>query len=231
MKTNVIMIVRFGNKSLTIGHKDKMGSLNELIEIGNEYRMRFGKEIVRMDKILELKGIKEYILMLENKVNSNSPKLGDLKITELKGVKSVLKTKRGKYGGTWAHLNILVRVAIEINPEFADDVITTFIKGKLLEYRDITGDDFKILASSVSIFEPNTLQRIQMAKGLNWIVYNTHYRDIRNTSSGEQLMELTDVQKNLAFSVDMGYIKTFDELVVEMRKMYHKKWNRYAKIN
>ena len=70
MKTNVIMKVRFGDKNLTIGHKDKMGSLNELIEIGNGYRVSSGKEIVRMDKILELKGIKEYILMLENKVNS-----------------------------------------------------------------------------------------------------------------------------------------------------------------
>jgi hypothetical protein len=225
METNAIMRVRFGDRKLTIGHKDKMGSLNELISIGNDYRVENGKEPMRMDKILELKGISEYIIMLENKENLNSPKSGDLEVSDIKGVRHVLKTKRGKYGGTWSHLNIMVRIAIEMNPEFADDVITTFVKGKLLEYRDIAGDDFKILSAAIRIFDPTTSNRISMARGLNYIVFNTHYRDIRNTGTTEQLKEMVDIQQKLAFAIDMNYIKTFDELVIEMRKMWHKKWD------
>lgn len=226
METNAIMKVRFGDRTLTIGHKDKMGSLNELVSIGNDYRLENGKEPMRMDKILELKGISEYIVMLENKENFNSPESGDLEIANIKAVKNVLKTKRGKYGGTWSHLNIMVRVAIEMNPEFADDVITTFVKGKLLEYRDIAGDDFKILSSAIKIFEPTTSDRMRMARGLNYIVFNTHYRDIRNTGTTEQLKEMVDIQQKLAFAIDMSYIRTFDELVIEMRKMYFKKWGK-----
>jgi hypothetical protein len=151
--------------------------------------------------------------------------LGDLEVADIKGVRHVLKTKRGKYGGTWSHLNIMVRIAIEMNPEFADDVITTFVKGKLLEYRDIAGDDFKILSAAIRIFDPTTSNRISMARGLNYIVFNTHYRDIRNTGTTEQLKEMVDIQQKLAFAIDMNYIKTFDELVIEMRKMWHKKWD------
>jgi hypothetical protein len=64
-----------------------------------------------------------------------------------------------------------------------------------------------------------------MARGLNYIVFNTHYRDIRNTGTTEQLKEMVDIQQKLAFAIDMNYIKTFDELVIEMRKMWHKKWD------
>ena len=42
MKTNQIMKVNFGDHVLTIGHKDQMGNLNELVTIANEYRKRKG---------------------------------------------------------------------------------------------------------------------------------------------------------------------------------------------
>jgi len=225
MKTNAIMKVRFGDNLLTIGHKDKMGNLNELVSIGNQYRAREGFNPVRMDKILELKSIKEYIIMLENKEKSKYPKLGDLEVSDIKEVRNVLKTKRGKQGGTWAQLNLMIRVAIEINPVFADEVITTFINGKILEYRDVVGDDFKMLNKAVNIFEPNTKQRIILAKGLNYIVFGKHNSGLRDNANSKQLSELKGLQEKLSFVVDMGYIRTFDELINEMRRIYHKNQN------
>jgi len=230
MDKNTIMNVTFGDKKLIIGHKDKMGNLNQLVEIGNDYRFKKGSSPMRLGNILELKGIKEYIVMLENKYNSNLPNFSKLEITELKNVRHMLKTRRGKYGGSFGHLNILVRIAIEMNPEFADDVISTFIEGRLLLYRDIAGDDFKILSAAIKIFNPDVRQRMRMAKGLNYIVFKKHYTDMRKDATSSELKELVDIQNKLSFAIDMGYIKTFEQLIVEMLKMYHKKWS-YDKIN
>lgn len=224
MKTNQILRVNFGKNVLSIGHKDRMGNLNELVKIANDYRERKGLTRIALDKILKRKAISEYILHLENKTNSNSPEMAHLELSEIKNVKSVLKTKKGKYGGTWADLNIMIRIAIDLDPDFADEVITTFIEGKLLDFRDFAGDDFKVLSSSLALFQPTTFQRIQMAKGLNYIVFNKHYSNIRNDANKEQLHELTDIQKKLAFAVDMRYIRSFDELINEMRRMWDIKW-------
>lgn len=37
------------------------------------------------------------------------------------------------------------------------------------------------------------------------------------------LHQLTELQKQLAFAVDMGYIKSFDELINEMRRIWSMK--------
>ncbi len=41
MKTNQIMVIQLGNNhTITIGHLTKMGSLNDVLAIGNSYRRR-----------------------------------------------------------------------------------------------------------------------------------------------------------------------------------------------
>lgn len=227
MKTNQILRVNFGKNILSIGHKDRIGNLNELVKIANDYREQKGLTRIALDKILKRKAISEYILHLENKTISNSPEMGCLEISDIKDVNHVLKTKKGKYGGTWADLNIMIRIAIDLDPDFADEVITTFVEGKLLDFRDFAGDDFKVLSTSLELFQPTTFQRIQMAKALNYIVFNKHYANIRNDANENQLQELTELQKKLAFAIDMGYIRTFDELINEMRRIWHIKW-RYV---
>ena len=42
-------------------------------------------------------------------------------------------------------------------------------------------------------------------------------------AKGEQLKELDDLQKSLSFAIDMGYIKSFSNLIDEMRKIYKNK--------
>jgi transcriptional regulatory protein LevR len=47
---------------------------------------------------------------------------------------------------------------------------------------------------------------------------------IRNKATEAELKELEQTQGNLIWAIDMGYIKSFDELIDMMRKMYKKKW-------
>ena len=57
-------------------------------------------------------------------------------------------------------------------------------------------------------------------------MFNIHETMIRNKANQEQLKELDDLQKSLAFAIDMGYIASFPSLVSEMRKLYCKKWGK-----
>ena len=36
-----------------------------------------------------------------------------------------------------------------------------------------------------------------------------------------------EVQKTLAFAIDMGYIKSYDQLIKEMRKLYNVKNSKF----
>ena len=76
---------------------------------------------------------------------------------------------------------------------------------------------------AISIFEPKSIHYIQLSKALNHIVFDNHYINIRNTANEQQAKELVSIQNKLAFAVDMGYIRSFEELINEMRKMYHKR--------
>ena len=58
----------------------------------------------------------------------------------------------------------------------------------------------------------------------NYIVFNIHESMIRNKATEAELKELEQIQGNLIWAIDMGYIKSFDELIDMMRKMYKKKW-------
>lgn len=62
-----------------------------------------------------------------------------------------------------------------------------------------------------------------LAKGLNYIVFGRHETGIRQTATQEEMTKLRDLEKHLAFSIDMGMINSFDELIQKMRDVYLKK--------
>ena len=109
-----------------------------------------------------------------------------------------------------------------LNPRFELQVIK-FVADQLIEYRHEAGDNYNGLTSAVQRFRD--INYPQLAKGLNWIVFNNHESGIRNKASQDQLKQLVEVQKKLAFACDMGYIKTFDELINEMRRLYHMRYS------
>lgn len=64
----------------------------------------------------------------------------------------------------------------------------------------------------------------EVAKAIQWIVYGKTGKNLRQTATQEQLKELNDIQTKLSFAIDMGYIKTYDRLLQDMRDMYRKKY-------
>ena len=65
----------------------------------------------------------------------------------------------------------------------------------------------------------------KIAKALNYVVFGKHDENLRQLATKEQLKELSDLQSKLAFSIDMGYIRTADALINEMRRIYDMKYN------
>lgn len=128
---------------------------------------------------------------------------------------------RGDKRTTMCNPYIWVMLALELNPEIYATVVV-WLTDSLILKRIEAGDKYNDLCRSASVFKD--VDYVKIAKGLNYIVFNIHESQIRNKATQEELKEINDIQKSLAFAIDMGYIKSFDNLISEMRKIWSIKW-------
>ncbi len=160
MKTDQKMVVQLGNATVKIHHKTMMGSLNDILTIGNSYRLAKGLRELELKEYLYRESTWELIEATENKINENSLNGENLTIIDFDKYRrtngqidypklmknfSVIKTKRGKGGGTWGHLYIMLDLATQLDANFKVLVFETFIKSKILEWRDLGGDNYILL--------------------------------------------------------------------------------------
>jgi hypothetical protein len=61
---------------------------------------------------------------------------------------------RGPQTRTMAHVAIAIFVAEQMSPEFRVSVIKTFLEGKLLEFREMGGTEFKNLNAAIDLYLP-----------------------------------------------------------------------------
>jgi len=206
------MIRKMGQFDVTQRTSDGMFNASLLLKQWNKNNQK--KKLV---EFLRNSQTESFIEALKNEDKSPSDKnhYGDIEvITTSKGK----NTKKGKTPDTtWMHPYLFIKFAMWLNPRFEIQVIR-FVYDQLIAYRNDAGDGYNGLTNAVQRFDDIDYSRL--AKALNWIVFDRHERGIRQTATQEQLKELTEIQKKLAFACDMGYIKTFDELINEMRRMY-----------
>jgi hypothetical protein len=74
---------------------------------------------------------------------------GQLEYSKLISKFQVIKTKRGRGGGTWGHLYIMLDLATTLDADFKVLVFETFVKSKILEWRDIGGDNYILLNKAI----------------------------------------------------------------------------------
>jgi len=94
---------------------------------------------------------------------------GQLEYAKLIPQFEVIKTKRGKGGGTWGHLYIMLDLATTLDADFKVLVFETFVKSKILEWRDIGGDNYILLNKAIDTLtdrknKNNHVVYIQVAK-------------------------------------------------------------------
>ncbi|MCB6684175.1 KilA-N domain-containing protein [Alistipes finegoldii] len=208
MKTSVIMTRRMGQFEVLQRTKDGMFNATALL---NQWNRAAGMK-KEMNDYLRLQSTHDFLSALQSEFDfkdGNSPYL----------------TSRGKYsGGTWMTPLLFIDFAMWLNPKFKVQVLK-FVYDELIKCRTAAGDNYNVLAKSIASLPDVDYPKV--ARALNWIVFNKHERDIRNTATPQQLQDMDELQRKLAFSVDMGYIRSFPDLMNSMRRIYNRQHAKF----
>ena len=234
MKTNVTLTSKDRNLfGVTIRQdtKDDFLSVTDLQDAYSHARIEFGWKERRVERILSTNDAAEriyYILKEQNMIkapfcafmedvyNQSLVKvLKKYKAYKTKGARENKYTSCNKY--------IWILLAMEMNPALYAKVVM-WVGDSLITNRIEAGDKYNELCRAASKFKNVDYKSI--AKGINYIIFNVHETLIRNSATSNELRELDDLQKSLAFAIDMNYIKSFDELINEMRKLWYNKWDK-----
>lgn len=200
MKTNVIMTRNMGDFDINQRTVDGYFNATELLKQWND-KLGMKKEIADFFKMDQTR---DFIDILINEELTNTGK-------------SPYLATRGNKGGTWMHPVLFIKFAMWINPKFEYYVIR-FVYDHLIAFRHAAGDNYRGLTAAVQRLE--NVDYSKLAKALNYVIFGRHDQGLRQTASEKELNDLTTVENQLAFAVDMGYIKTFEELMNELRRIY-----------
>lgn len=118
-----------------------MGHLNPLWDYGNSLRAMKGLPESDMSYWIKSRNVVEFIQSLEKKYNTES--FGIIELDKpgtyiLDGNTSFVRTKKGKGGGTWVHLYLMLKAAAWLDSDFELQVYESFVTNKILQWRDIT---------------------------------------------------------------------------------------------
>jgi len=191
--------------------KDSMFNATSLL---NQWIKHSGKR-KDVNDFLSNKETKAFIEVLEEKSNTGIP------VTVSRGGKA-------NNQGTWMEPLLFIDFAMWLNPKFKYDVLK-FMYDELIQSRHLAGDNYKAFSKSGAQLKGYDFK--QAATALNWIVFNKKGKDLRQSATQEQLKELHTVEEKLSFAIDMGYIKTFEQLMSSMRKLWNEKYNPVLNLN
>ncbi len=210
MKTNVIMVRKMGVFDVNQRTKDGMFNANSLLRQWNTAN-ESKKEI---KDYFDNKSTQEFIDVLKNDEST------------IGGIVPMIKSRasKGENAGTWMHPYLFIDFAMWINPKFKFEVIK-FVYDELIKYRNDAGDNYVSLsASGVKL---KGYDFIEVAKAMQWIVFGRTGKELRQTATQKELVELNDLQSKLSFAIDMGYITTYPQLLSELRKIWNQKNRKF----
>jgi hypothetical protein len=216
------MILQFDDKTLAVEHKTKMGSLTELWAIGNSIRESKGLNQLDMKNYLRSPETLELVQAIERKygIESKCVESTQLKRGMVDTIQSqLIQAKRGRHGGgTWAHLYILLDSASRMDADFKVRMYDILVEGKLLEWRDDSGDSFKALNVVLDLTvvkktgnRPETLVYQTVAKAIKDNVKPTG--GDWNTATYDELKRRTTIENQLMTILKLGFIKSFEQLL------------------
>ena len=234
MKTNIILKstdrVLFG---ATIRQQTKTGMLNisDLEEIAARRNALKGYSIKHLSELICRKDNLERIYYILKKQGVIIVDISTfIELVNSKGVTTMLKTL-GAWQTTgarhtktsWANPYIWMLLALEMSPEIYGEAVI-WLSDKLIVNRIEAGNMYNGLTRSVSKFEDKDW--VKLAKALNFVVFKRHETGIRNTASQQELKELENLERQMTFNIDMGYVKSFNQLISDLRKVYHNKYDK-----
>ena len=204
MKTSVIMTRKMGEFEVLQRTKDSMFNATALVKQWNTVKSKGRKDV---SDFLRNSNSKDFIEALSEDLETDT--------------RNLVSIVRGKNQGTWMHPYLFIKFAMWINPKFEISVIR-FVYDQLIQERHIAGDNYKVLSRAGAKLKGYNYSEVAVA--LQWIVFNTNGKNLRQKATQEQLKELGQVQSNLAYSIDMGHIKSYNQLMHELTILWKRKY-------
>lgn len=179
-----------------------------------------------VSNFINQKKVQEFLSELEGELG-NIAQSQKWVMADLQSIKFI-KGRNTKNGRTkdqaWMHPYLFIKFAMWINPKFELQVIK-FVYDELIKNRHLAGDKYKSLMSSIGRL-PDA-DYAEVAKALNFIIFNKHYAGIRNGATERELQELHELEDKLAMLIDMEYVNNQQELIMAMRKIYDNKYRKF----
>lgn len=213
MKTNQIMERSMGEFKVYQRTKDGFFNATSLMKQWNVSR-GMKKEI---NDYLENKATEEFIeelILEENLDKGNYPY-----------VKS--RASRGDNAGTWMHPLLFLDFAMWLNPRFKVKVLK-YVQDEMIKFRNLAGDAYPQMCKAVYSIIPEKIfkEKISaLAKSLNIIVYGKHENQMRNkVGDASKIKELYELQLQIAQFINLGLVKSYDQLKEVLTKIYYQKY-------
>lgn len=197
------MNVAFNGGDVEVFHKTAMGNLTQLFNVGNKTR----DKPANLSKFLSSESTKKFISIVEEKIGS--------KCFEITGA--------GNKKRTWANIHLMVYAAEYLSPEFHFEVIDTFVNGKILEYRDESGDEFKAMTAAIDNYLPNREGKdnkgvmIQISKRIKHKV-NPELTNWNNADADDLRYRLK-IEEKIVSLLELGVVTDYEHLKKLIDKM------------
>ena len=152
----------------------------------------------------------------------NSVKSTHKSIAEFNTVPGVIETRRGRRNsGTLAHLYILIDASAYLDPEFKLQLYKTFVEGKLLEWRDISGDNYKDMMLALDKHLPceESERRGRYIALAATIKDKCKVASTWNHATKEQLKMRAKIESKITAVLETGFTPSFSALLGAINKM------------
>ena len=200
MKTNQLMSVAFSEGVVSVFHNTAMGDLTQLWKVGTIMRVNNGMAVPQLNNFLQSQSTKDFIEVCERKT----------------GKPCIEVTGRGKNGRTWASIHMMIYAAEYLSTEFHFEVIDAFINNKILEWRDVSGDEFKALNIAIDNYLPNREDKSN--KGIYINVARMLLKKVNpdlsswNDASADELRDRASIENKLVTTLQLGLIKDWEHM-------------------
>lgn len=207
--------------------KTEFLNLSDLQEAYTVARVLNGWSDKRVDDILSSKANTEriyYILKERNLINTefsafieNCQNIGLVRYLKSIGFYKTTGARHTKT--TWCDPYIWVLIAMELSPMLYARVVL-WLGDKLILNRIEAGNFYKSLSKALGKFKANgeQIDYVKLAKALNHRIFGKHETGIRNLATKEQLQKLYELESNISFAIDMGFIKNFNQTIQTILK-------------
>ena len=179
-------------------------SLTDLARAGNKWRAEKGKAPRPLAQVLDSQGFKEFLSVAQ---------------ADAGGAALIKAEGRGNTKRTMATAVIAVYVAEQYSTEFHYKVIKTFLEGKLLEFREYGGTEFKAVNAAIDLYLPgrdgksNTGCYIQAAKALRAKILGADAEaGDWDKASVAQIHARYEAEKKLSGFLEAGLVRDWDHL-------------------